>query len=258
MMKSFNALSLIPIWIASVSGGKDSLMMLKIILENLDKFPLHGVVHFELEIDMPFIKDVIDYMETECKKYNIPFYRVKPTVTWEELYNKYHFPSRVARWCNDKYKLSAKKEFVKYCKNLGYNVNFYIGYCLNEEKRYVNRPFNERYPLVEEGIYEDYILEWAKNVPLFKDYYKYNRRCGCYLCPMISNINLAWLLKYYPDKYSYFLNKVDDSEKYFTKKLGKEYYFRSNYKIDYLDYLIRKKYLPLIESGSKSSQISFL
>ena len=60
-----NEIVLKPSHWASVSGGKDSLYMLLYILLNLDKYPLDGVVHFELEIDFPFIKNVIDYMESE-------------------------------------------------------------------------------------------------------------------------------------------------------------------------------------------------
>ncbi len=45
------------------------------------KFILDGVVHFELEIDYPFIKDVIDYMELECKRAGIRFFRIKPRKT---------------------------------------------------------------------------------------------------------------------------------------------------------------------------------
>ena len=91
-----NELVLKPSHWASVSGGKDSLYMLNLILHNLDKYPLDGVVHFELEIDFPFIKNVIDYMESECKKYGITFIRIKPRTTWKELYNKYGFPIRFA------------------------------------------------------------------------------------------------------------------------------------------------------------------
>lgn len=50
-----NTLVLRPSYWASVSGGKDSLYMLKYILTNIDKYPLDGVIHFELEIDYPFI-----------------------------------------------------------------------------------------------------------------------------------------------------------------------------------------------------------
>lgn len=43
-----NELVLRPTYWASVSGGKDSLFMLNYILHNLHRYPLHGVVHFEL------------------------------------------------------------------------------------------------------------------------------------------------------------------------------------------------------------------
>lgn len=102
-----NELVLKPTYLASVSGGKDSLFMLKYILHNLHRYPLNGVVHFELEIDFPFIKEVIDYMEEECKKFGIPFYRIKPRYTFMELYDKWGFPTRKARWCNSKYKLDC-------------------------------------------------------------------------------------------------------------------------------------------------------
>ena len=44
-----NSIILRPIHYASVSGGKDSLYMLLIILKNPQKYPLDLVVHFELE-----------------------------------------------------------------------------------------------------------------------------------------------------------------------------------------------------------------
>ena len=46
-----NEIALRPSYWASVSGGKDSLYMLKLILSNPQKYPLTGVVHFEVEID---------------------------------------------------------------------------------------------------------------------------------------------------------------------------------------------------------------
>lgn len=65
-----NEIELSKTYWASVSGGKDSLYMLAHILHNLDKYPLDGVVHFELPHEYPFIKDVVNYMESECKRYN--------------------------------------------------------------------------------------------------------------------------------------------------------------------------------------------
>ena len=58
-------MTLRPIHYASVSGGKDSLYMLNLILHNQDKYPLDMVVNFDLEIDYPFAKNVVGYIERE-------------------------------------------------------------------------------------------------------------------------------------------------------------------------------------------------
>lgn len=129
-------LTLRPNYWASVSGGKDSLYMLNLILHNLDRYPLHGVVHFELEIDFPFIKTVIDYMESECKRYNIPFFRIKPRRSWMDLYEERGFPSGRVRWCNDMYKLDALKQLKDFLKSQNGRLVSYIGYCYDEVKRY--------------------------------------------------------------------------------------------------------------------------
>lgn len=180
-------LALRPSYWASVSGGKDSLFMLNLILHNLDKYPLDGVVHFELEIDYPFIKNVIDYMQWECERVGIRFVRIKPTKKWGELYERYGFPTRKARWCNDKYKLTAKKKLQEFMKKQGFNTVFYIGYCADEEKRFAKRvdlQKVERYPLVEEGIEEETIWAWAKTQSIFNHYYETQKRCGCMYCPI--------------------------------------------------------------------------
>lgn len=78
-----NEIALRPAYWASVSGGKDSLYMLNYIMQNLDRYPLDGVVHFELEIDYPFINNVVDWMESACKKCGIRFERIKPRKTWK-------------------------------------------------------------------------------------------------------------------------------------------------------------------------------
>ena len=94
--------------------------MLNYILHNLDRYPLDGVVHFELEIDYPFIHKVIDYMETECKRAGIQFVRIKPRKTWEELYDKCGFPTRKVRWCNGHYKLDAKRQLSEWLNEVGF------------------------------------------------------------------------------------------------------------------------------------------
>ena len=108
------------------------------------------------------------------------------------------------------------------------------------------------YPLVENGITEDVILEWAKAQPVFNDYYKYNKRCGCMWCPMASMTNHAYLLRYYPAEYETMMNLARDTEIMRERELGRPFSVWSSnpkYNTEYRDKRIRSKYLPeLIES----------
>lgn len=248
-----NEIALRPSYWAYVSGGKDSLFMLNLILHNLDKYPLDGVVHFELEIDYPFIKNVIDYMQSECERFGIRFVRIKPKKTWEELYNKFGFPTRVARWCNDKYKLTAKKQLQEFMKSRGFYIVSYIGYCADEERRFAKRvdlQKIERYPLVEEGIEEKNILEWAKKQPIFNHYYETQKRCGCMYCPMSSFINFAYLYKYYPEKFNYMIEKMKETEKVREKELKRKFSCISSnpkYNAEYLENIVKNKWIKKLE-----------
>lgn len=254
-----NGIELRPTYWASISGGKDSFYMLYLILQNLDKYPLDGVVHYELEIDFPFIKNVIDYIEEECKKHGIPMFRIKPEQTWEYLYNtkyasggKWLYPTRKARWCNSKYKLSCSRQLVQMMKAQGKKVVYYIGFCADEPKRFKANLFEREvnttqiYPLAEMGIYEDDIWAWAKTQPIYNDYYKYNRRCGCMACPMSDFKNLVYLKKYYPAQFDYFMEKATFTERERERELGRPFSvwasdpkYNTDYKVRRVNEIIR-------------------
>lgn len=262
-MGNNNKIALRPSYWASVSGGKDSLYMLNLILHNLDKYPLDGVVHFELEVDYPFVKNVVDYMEEECKKHGIRFERIKPRKTWEELYysiahgetgtdHALGFPTRKARWCNSKYKLDAKKQLDDFLKKQGFYLITYIGYCADEVKRFSKRNagITEVCPLVNEGIYEYEIWQWAKDQPIFNNYYKTNKRCGCMYCPMSNKINFAYLYKYYPQNFEYMIDKMRETERERERELGRPFSVTSSdpkYNADYLENIIKTKWLKKLE-----------
>lgn len=98
-------------------------------------------------------------MQAECEKHGIKFVRIKPRRTWEEFfYNKcitkkgtetiYGFPTRKARWCNDKYKLDSLKQLEEWMNSLGCYTVRYIGYCADEEKRFAKREREKFTPLL--------------------------------------------------------------------------------------------------------------
>lgn len=239
-----------PSYWASLSGGKDSLYMFHFILQNADKYPLDGVVHFELEIDYPFISDVVDYAEEECRKRNIAFRRIRPRKTWLELYAKRGFPTRNCRWCNSEYKLDAMRRFSDELKNKGLYSITYIGYCVDEERRMLSQkktnPQNV-YPLAENGIIEATILEWAKKQPIFNNYYKYNRRCGCMCCPLASMNSSAYLRYFYPDEFSKNMELAKRTETMRCEQLGRPFSVWSSnpkYNTEYRIKRVQEKYLP--------------
>lgn len=247
-------LKLRPLHYACMSGGKDSLYMFGYVLSHPEKYPLDAVVHYELEIDWPWVKDVIDYMESECKKIGIPFYRIKPRTSWHELRKKYLIPSRIARWCNGKYKLDAEKQMVDFVRQQNCRPIAYIGFCADEEQRfkYELGDWNECdvcYPLAEEGIVEKDILEWAKGQKLFNGWYLHFKRQGCMFCPMISRKELAYMYLYYPDKYDEYAGYVKEYE----EALQRPYFNRYDWK--YIEKNIKTKWVSMLED--EKNQQSF-
>lgn len=220
-------LSLTPVHYASVSGGKDSFYMLGLILNNLDKYPLDMVVHFELEIDWDWSKRVIDMMEKRCCEAGIKFLRIRPRKTWNELYEQFGFPNAHARWCNSNYKLDCKKQLDDWVLSLGCRPVAYIGLCADEKKRFkydIGNWENQDvcYPLAEEGIEEWQILDWARNQPIFEGYYKNFNRQGCKLCPFLSMKEMAYLLKKEPETFDYMFKCIKETEKNYDWKFRNE------------------------------------
>ena len=83
---------------ASVSGGKDSLKMLHIILENPQKYPLNGIVHWKLEIDYDFVENVCEFYKQLSEKLGIPYYEIKPRTSYFELIEKPNGVTGIIRW----------------------------------------------------------------------------------------------------------------------------------------------------------------
>lgn len=248
-----NEIALKPVYVASVSGGKDSMLMLELILKNPTKYPLDYVVYFDLEIDYPFIKNVINKLEIELNKLNIPLKRIKPSKSWLELYEKYDYPSHNIRWCNSKYKMSCEKQFVDWLKSFGCRPVWYIGFCADEEKRfkYEIGSFNDFsianyiYPLAEEGIIESDVLLWARKQDIFNNYYLFNNRCGCMGCPMSALKSWTYLYLYYREEYDFFISKMINGKQLYNIERGK-----------YIDYIVKNKWVD--RHGYQSTIFDFI
>lgn len=211
------------------------------IIKHPELFKLDALVHYDLGIDYPFVEKVCNEYKRVAEKLNIPFYIIKPTTTWEEMYGKYNFPTRRVRWCN-KLKMDCAKQLEKWQAGLGRKVIHYIGFCADETKRFKDN--DDIYPLVILGINENEILEEAKKIKLFDDYYKVCNRQGCMFCPMLSRRELAYIYLKYPDKYLQFLRFVKNYEDTFnTQFYGKQ-------TLESVHAHVRDKWVPLlIEQG---------
>lgn len=245
-------LKLRPIRYASVSGNKDSFYMLNLILQNPTKYPLDLVVHFELEIAWPWERDVVDFMESRCVKYGLKFIRMKPRKTFDELYAKYDMPTRNARWCNSEYKLDCKKQLNDWILSQNCRPVAYIGFCADEQKRFkyeLGEWENQDccYPLAEEGINEDVILEWAKEQDIFQGWYKHFKRAGCMFCPMLSRKEMAYMLIHYPQMYDKYIGMIKSYDARFdTHAFGEP--------VESLDRRIRTKWVSILQSEDAFTQ----
>jgi hypothetical protein len=227
--------------------------MLGLILNNLDKYPLDMVVHYELEIDWGWTKNVIDEMEKRCNKLGIPFYRIKPRRTWKELYDKYDMPTRRCRWCNSHYKLDCKKQLNDWIVSQNCRPVAYIGLCADEQQRFkydIGDWKNQDvcYPLAEENIKESVILEWAREQPIFNDWYLYFDRQGCMFCPMLTRKGLAYMYKYERETFEKYFKCVKEYEdKYNTNYWGTK---PSNY----IRTTVIFKWLPKLEEEERKQR----
>ena len=244
-------LSLRPIHYASVSGGKDSLYMLKVIANNPQKYPLDMIVNFDLEIEWPFTERSKMAIQAIADKLQVPFQRIKPKHTWAEQRSKWGFPTRQGRWCNSSYKLECKQQLEKWIKDQKCRPVAYIGFCADESRRFKYRvggwnPEADQdvcYPLAEEGVEESSILSWAQTeaVGIFHEWYWLFKRQGCMMCPMLSMKELAYLKLKEPGAYSQYKKGVEEME----TKTGKPYFHKFFHEIESV---VDEKYVQLIKA----------
>ena len=255
-MKNYN-IALRPIHYACVSGGKDSLYMFRLLCDNQDKYPLDMVVHYDLEIDYPFVKNVVDYIEKCCKALGIKFVRVKPEQSYWDLLSTYGVAKRQYRWCNSLYKMSCVKQIEKWIKEQNCRPVAYIGLCADEQNRFKYTVGNivdgqdVVYPLAEEGVLESDILEWAKDVDIFDSWYSYFNRQGCMYCPNATYRELAYMYICYNYQFEWFMTQcINDEER------TKSGVFQSNpkYNSKYVYTRVREHYVPIMWEEMKEKK----
>ncbi len=212
--------------IVSFSGGKDSTLMLLMMLEK--GLPIDDIIFADTGMEFQELYDYIERIEGVIgRKVN----RLKPKKTWDDLFfakkkkgnnigQIYAFPMTMA--CN----MTAKLKLTtidRYYRSIGEDYTVYIGIARNEPDRYKRLKANERAPLYEWGIDENFVIQELKRRGLHNPLYDTFDRLGCYTCPNINLKELRLMRKRYPAEYAKLMWYGEQAEKHATSRRFAEY-----------------------------------
>ena len=189
--------------IVSFSGGKDSTLMLILMLEK--GMPIDDIIFADTGVEFPETYENIKRIEEYTGK-KITVLKSE-THTWKTLF--FHkkvkgkrigqinaFPRVIGCRVNTYLK---KQPIDKYYKTIKDEVTEYIGIAANEPKRYSRLKSNQKAPLFEWGITEDMVIEELKKRGLHNPYYDVFYRQGCFMCPSMGINGARKLKRYYPE-----------------------------------------------------------
>lgn len=199
------------IYIATISGGKDSVTMCDLLLKNghqVDMIVFNDTLQ-EFDEMYEYIIKVGEYFKTRYNK----------TITWVQPKNTFE------DWCFGTLSRGEKKGIVRGIPNITTpcywrreakvnpfndfikdfkNVVVYIGYT-KEENRSVQDTDKVKYvyPLKELGMTEEdckrYMIEQEMENPLYRHF----SRTGCRMCPYQSEQSFYNIWKHYPKVWQY-------------------------------------------------------
>lgn len=153
-------------YVASLSGGKDSLAMVLRLIE--EKKPLTHIVFYDTGMEFKAIYRVIGRMELIAEENGISFVRLKPDEDFltKMMIHPVHFGTNKERygydWCGGRCRWATTdktKSINRYLKSLG-EYQQYIGIAYDEPKRIKNENC-KLYPLVEWGMTEADCLQYC-------------------------------------------------------------------------------------------------
>lgn len=235
------------VYIATISGGKDSVTMCDLLLKN--SYPVDYIVFSDTLMEYP---DMYIYLE-KIKKYFSERYKrdiviTKPKSTFED-------------WCFGKIKGESLKlnghirgiplkssgicywrreskiyPFERWAKeNKINNYKIYVGFTTDEGAR-INRETNKIYPLYDdfkmsERDCKQYLIEQEMENPLYKHF----NRTGCFMCPFQSERSWKSVYDNYPKEWKYIKKieeKLQELEDKGEKILNKRWFVQNKSAID--------------------------
>lgn len=197
-------------YVANISGGKDSMAMLIVLLAN--GCPIDEVIFFDTGWEFDCIYKNIEVVQAICSEHNIKFTVLKPDKSFDYLMfehphktrkgkeiNGYSWCGGLCRWGTTQ-KTQAINNHFKQPEYADKEIYHYIGLAYDEQKRIKkNKDPHKVYPLNELKITEQMALDICiENGIDFKEngvcLYDILDRVSCWCC---SNKNLKELRNYY-------------------------------------------------------------
>ena len=195
------------IYVASLSGGKDSTAMVLRLIE--EKYPLDLVLFCDTGLEFPQMYEHIEKLE---KVIPVPLVKLKAEKSFEYYLLEhrpkirrsknlkshdagYSWADARHRWCTSVLKVRVIDKYLRELKEK-YEVIQYIGIAADEKRRIREH----RYPLVEWGMTEKECLEYcyARGYD-WGGLYSIFRRVSCWCCPLQPLDELRKLRKYFPE-----------------------------------------------------------
>ncbi len=158
-------------YIASLSGGKDSVAMVLLLLER--KMPLDEVIFFDTGWEFEAIYNVINKVENILKENNVKLTRLYPSKSFEYLafdHNINHRDGTKSKgygWCGNSCRWGTtykKLSIDKYYKSIDDDITEYIGIAYDEPQRIKEGTKTIKvYPLYDNKMTEKDCLNYCYN-----------------------------------------------------------------------------------------------
>ena len=203
-------------YVAHISGGKDSTAMLLRLLE--ENRLVDQILFCDTGLEFPQMYEHISKLE---KYIDRPIIRLRAEHSFEYYFFEYH-PKRKNpelekydgmswagpqnRWCTGTLKIRVLSAYLKELKHK-YEIIEYVGIAADEPKRIKNKC----YPLVEWGMTEKDCLAYCYERGFdWGGLYEIFSRVSCWCCPLQSLSELRKLYEYFPELWKQ-LERWDES-----------------------------------------------